>query len=482
MEILDQTVMLHGGDSPADEQWRLRLTPALTATAKPAVVFPLDMSVGEFKARVSRWANLQHPLYRTLLWTIGSHIDFAGQMGPPGTWILTIDQIRVEMTDWARQQGDDRPVPGYSTLKRYFADLRDAGVIRSEQTWYSDRGRMRRGGSRYQPNFDLVLDEQRRVVGHDFLAPITKRSRIGSSSAPSKAAPTTGLGAPRSGLGAGPVESRSWPTESSPEPLAELLPETLTEPPLSPISSTYKTSQEVQEVQEHASGPRGGAASVESDDNPTETWAVWTDIPDLNERIFERMLNGLHPPLDHVAPEYAVDAFLEQRGRHVYEANSPAGYLWSTFPQWWTEHHQMVRDGFDEDYPSPEMVLAAEEERLQAVANTARESAAAAAERRELLRLQQWAKERAQQVEELDYLFNAGYGDIYDFEQLLEDGYSPLDITADLEARRSDARDSHREGSDPRQWREDSGGEQGLRQRLPATTVPTSGMVQLEPR
>ncbi len=436
-----------------------------------------EMPVHEFKRRVSRWANQFDSTYRTLLWTIGNHMDFQGVRGPIGTWKLTIPQIQGEMRKWMIQQGDADPwVPAYSTIKRYLAELRDAEVLRTERTWYRSHGRNRRGGNRYQVNFHAVLLDGA-TAPHDFMEPLTP--------------PTSPAAALRWSVTAGSEPVRATGPDGgqvvvdpATEPDVGPNGEPNCEPMASPISSPSKSQEEVSKESPQASTAcvqrkPVGASEVallrghESDldqagdlDEPDEaddedlTWAEFTGIEDLNETLFDTMLDGLR--LGRVAAGYAVETFLNLKQAPLQRADNPAGWLTTVMPRWWADNKHWVQTSFDEEYPSDEMFAeqqAAEEASLISE-KVERESVAEAKRRAKEQQDRQDAHE--QRVANLDWRYNNS-GSIFDFEKLLED-YTEDALLAGINSLQEDLR----QGRFPYSgcWEESVGGEAGLRRRL----------------
>lgn len=434
--------------------------------------YPLSLPVGGFKARVSRWANSHHPTYRTMLYVIARHTDYAGTMTLPGTWTMTIDTIRTEMRAAFKKQGRRDPwVPEYSTIKRYFHDLRAAGILITEQTWFYRDGRRQPGGLRFRPQFHLVLNDEREVEPHDFMALIDPPARpavAGTASENQWIQPSPPKSARDGSFTTSP--NTSIVREPATEPPNEPIIEPSTEPQVSHLSSTYKKSEVVPEVQEHAC-TGAGAQEEDNDDGEPEprTWAEIFDIPDLNNDRVDCMIEQLN--FGHVSGAYVIRLFLDRRGDSMSAARNPGGFLISVLPSWWAENQPWISAQFDEDYP--------DEERLAADA-AARESDAAAEQARALAereqrrlieqenqRLADEARRLEEAVSRLHRRFNEGYGDIYDFLGLLEDGYSPDAILEDLRNREAEAYELPPEaGINPHAWRENSGGEDGLRARL----------------
>lgn len=112
-----------------------------------------NVTVSEFKRCVSAWANASDRKYRTMLWVVGSQ---ANKMGEDR--YLSISDIRAGMKKALFALGDRSGwVPAERTIKVYLRELREAGVLETEQTKYQKRGKWVWGANIIRPNFDRIL-------------------------------------------------------------------------------------------------------------------------------------------------------------------------------------------------------------------------------------------------------------------------------------------------------------------------------------
>lgn len=410
------------------------------------VSFPLEMRVGEFKKRVSRWANAFDPTYRTLLWTIGNHINLNDVNGHAGAWSITYERIKQEMLQAQQQQGWDTWVPAYSTLKRYVATLRDHGVLKTRQTRYRRRGRMVWGAIEFTPNFNVVL-KNGVLEAHDFLATFDVPEAKGS-------------------VDSGPRASHH--DKPLVEPLGEPLVEPLDEPRSSHISSTNHNSKPVPQGSERSKQAGndclpGHTPAMEANDTEIDTWAEVTGIEGLNEGLFQQMLDGLD--LGRVASEYLVSTFMDSKSNYMAKAHNPAAVITTVLPKWWEENRGWVTRAFDEDYPDEEMLAQHERDRL--AAETARQEARAADEAaQKAARLAAEAVKKTEKIiSDLDYRYNQDVW-AYDFRRLLA-AYREADLRQALESLREDVRQGKFGPFNKYPYfQQVTGGEKGLVERL----------------
>src|SRR4051812_18514935 len=129
--------------------------------------FP-DLTVSEYKRRCSMWANSFDPHYRTMLYVMSSNANKDG-----AARYHSIEAIQREMRIALNRQDIRRPwIPGYSTIKKYLAELRALGILTSVQTSFrGDNGRWQWGANEYRFNFDRIAVKGH-VVRFDFLAGI----------------------------------------------------------------------------------------------------------------------------------------------------------------------------------------------------------------------------------------------------------------------------------------------------------------------
>lgn len=175
-----------------------------------------DMTVSEYKARVSRWANEFAPHLRSTCWAIG-----ALQNKDNPDRFITAEAIQHEIRTRKFKRGDkaDSYVPSVKTIRsRHMVELRRAGaVVSSERQRYKHpkSGKLVWGGSIHVPNFTVVLTEAG-VVEHEFMAPLETTEKAVNSAEVEAPQLVTAGGGPRKGHGRATVRTTEGPPDRSP--------------------------------------------------------------------------------------------------------------------------------------------------------------------------------------------------------------------------------------------------------------------------
>jgi hypothetical protein len=117
-------------------------------------LFPMDMDVGEFKMRVSRWANAFDRRYRTLLWVLGSRVD-----RETGEAKIGQEKIARRFQEALDKQHRDMVGPSVRTIQTMLHDLAEAAVLTKRQARAAEDWRVKKTFrvNRYSFDFEHVL-------------------------------------------------------------------------------------------------------------------------------------------------------------------------------------------------------------------------------------------------------------------------------------------------------------------------------------